>query len=80
MQLSARPDVDLNTYYVLALTKEPSILVIDPRVGFSTSKLYAAVDLAAPGADWVQSRNGERIFVTMPSVNQVAVVDAKLSG
>jgi YVTN family beta-propeller protein len=76
MQLSARPDVDLNTYYVLALTKEPSILVIDPRVGFSTSKLYAAVDLAAPGADWVQSRNGERIFVTMPSVNQVAAVDA----
>lgn len=75
MQLSARPEVDLNTYYVLALTKEPSILVIDPRVGFSSSKLYAAVDLPAPGADWVQTPNGERIFVTMPGVNQVAAVD-----
>ena len=76
MQLSARPEVDLNTYYVLALTTEPSILVVDPRVGFSTSKLYAVIDLAAPGADWVQSRNGDRVFVSMPSVNQIAAIDA----
>ena len=76
MRISARPDVDLNTYYVLALTQEPSILVIDPRVGFSTSKLYAMIDLAAPGEDWVISRNNERLFVSMPSVNKVAALDA----
>lgn len=76
MQFSARPEVDLNTYYVLALTTEPSILIIDPRVGFSTSKLYAVIDLAAPGQDWVQSRNGDRLFVTMPAVNQVAAIDS----
>ncbi len=76
MNLSARPEVDLNTYYLLALTEEPSILIIDPRVGFSSSKLYAIIDLPAPGADWVQSRNGDRIFVSMPSINKVAVIDA----
>jgi YVTN family beta-propeller protein len=76
MRLSARPEVDLNTYYVLALTQEPSVLIIDPRVGFSSSKLYAVIDLAAPGADWVQTRSGDRIFITMPAVNQVAAIDA----
>jgi YVTN family beta-propeller protein len=75
MQLSARPEVDLNTYFVLALTREPAILVIDPRVGFSTSKLYAMVDLAAPGMDWALSGNNERLFVSMPAVHQVAVID-----
>lgn len=76
MQMSARPEVDLNTYYLLALTKEPAIMIIDPRVGFSSSKLYAMIDLAAPGADWVQARSGDRIFVSMPSVNQVAAIDS----
>ncbi len=76
MRLSARPEVDLNTYYVLALTREPNVLIIDPRVGFSSSKLYAVIDLAAPGADWVQTRSGDRVFITMPAVNQVAAIDA----
>lgn len=76
MRISARPDVDLNTYYILALTQEPGILVIDPRVGFSTSKLYALIDLQAPGEDWVLTRNNERLFVTMPSIDKVAVLDA----
>jgi YVTN family beta-propeller protein len=76
MQLSARPEVDLNTYYLLALTEEPSILIIDPRVGFGSSKLYAIIDVPAPGADWVQSRSGDRIYVSMPSINKVAVIDS----
>ena len=75
MQLSARPEVDLNTYYVLVLTQEPSVLVVDPRIGFGSSKLYTAVDLAAPGQDWVLSHNNDRLFISMPSLNQVAVVD-----
>jgi DNA-binding beta-propeller fold protein YncE len=76
MQLSARPEVDLNTYYVLALTREPSVMVIDPRVGFSTSKLYTIIDLPAPGADWVQARNGSRVFISMPGTGQVGALDA----
>jgi len=76
MQLSGRPEVDLNTYYVLSLTTEPAILVIDPRIGFSSSKLYAVIDLAAPGADWAQSGNRERVFVSLPSTNQIAAIDS----
>jgi DNA-binding beta-propeller fold protein YncE len=75
MQMSARPEVDLNTYYVLALTQEPGIQVIDPRIGFGSSKLYTYVDLAAPGSDWVLTPSGDRVFVSMPSANRVAAVD-----
>jgi len=75
MQFAARPEVDLNTYYVLALTKEASILVIDPRVGFSSSRLYAAVVLPAPGEDWALTGDRDHLFVSMPSINRVAVVD-----
>jgi DNA-binding beta-propeller fold protein YncE len=75
MQMAARPEVDLNTYYVLALTQEPGIQIIDPRVGFGSSKLYAYVDLAAPGSDWVLTPSGDRLFVSMPSINRVAAID-----
>ncbi len=75
MQMSARPEVDLNTYYVLALTQEPGIQIIDPRVGFGSSKLYAQVELAAPGSDWVLTPSGDRLFVSMPSIDRIAVVD-----
>jgi DNA-binding beta-propeller fold protein YncE len=75
MQMAARPEVDLNTYYILALTQEPGIQVIDPRIGFGNSKLYTYVDLAGPGSDWVLTPSGDRLFVSMPSANRVAAVD-----
>jgi YVTN family beta-propeller protein len=73
--LRSRPEIDLNTYYVLALNREPNISVIDPLLGFGTSKLLALIPLKSPGEDWVLTRDGKRLFVSMPLVNQVAVVD-----
>jgi len=73
--LAARPEIDLNSYYILALNKEPAITVIDPLIGFGTSKLLALVLLNNPGEDWVLNRAGNRLFVTIPLSNQVAVVD-----
>jgi YVTN family beta-propeller protein len=72
---TARPDVDLNSYYILALNREASISVIDPIVSFGSSKLFALVTLNNPGEDWMLSRDGRKLFVTMPMSNQVAVVD-----
>src|SRR6185503_17936353 len=40
-----------------------------------TTKLLTLVFLNNPGEDWVQSKDGKRIYVTMPASNQVAVVD-----
>jgi len=73
--LRSRPDVDLNTYYVLALNDEANISVIDPLLGFGTSKLLTLVMLKSPGEDWAQKSREEKLFVSMPLVNQVAAVD-----
>jgi YVTN family beta-propeller protein len=73
--LGEQPLVDLSRYYLLALNDEPSISVLDPIQGFSTSKLLTLVHLVAPGEDWALSRDGARLFVSMPSVDQVAVID-----
>jgi YVTN family beta-propeller protein len=73
--VSARPEVDLNSYFILALNDEPSITVIDPLISFGRSKLLAAVPLKSPGEDWVLSADGKRVFVSMPLADQVAVVD-----
>ncbi len=73
--LSDRPDIDLNSYFILALNQEPNISVIDPLSGFGTTKLYTLVALASPGEDWVLSGDKKRLYVSMPQAGQVAVVD-----
>ena len=70
-----RPTVDLNSYFILALNNEPNISVIDPLTGFGGSKLYTLIALRSPGADWIMSADKRRLYVSMPEVNQVAVVD-----
>jgi YVTN family beta-propeller protein len=75
--LRERPDVDLNSYYILALNKSADISVIDPLLGFGGSKLLALVMLKSPGEDWVLSGDREKLFVTMPLINQVAVVNTR---
>ena len=74
-QLTQRPDIDLNSFVVLALNEEANISVIDPLLGFGTTKLRTLVFLKSPGEDWVMSADRRRLYVSMPLVNQVAVVD-----
>jgi YVTN family beta-propeller protein len=72
----SRPELDLNTYYVLALNEDATISVVDPLFGYGNSKLLTMVFLKSPGEDWVLSADGERLFVSMPGSGSVAVVDA----
>ena len=75
--MRARPDVDLNSYYILALNKSPDISVIDPLLGFGGSKLLTLVMMKSPGEDWVLTKDREKLFVTLPLINQVAVIDTR---
>lgn len=75
--MRARPDVDLNSYYILALNKSPDISVIDPLLGFGGSKLLTLVMMKSPGEDWVLTKDRQKLFVTLPLVNQVAVIDTR---
>ena len=72
---SNRADIDLNTYFVLALNNEPNISVIDPLSGFGNSKLYTLIPLSSPGEDWLLSGDRKRLYVSMPLANQVAVIE-----
>lgn len=73
--LAARPSVDFNSYYVLALNDDASISVVDPRFGFGGSQLLATVQLEGRGEDWALTRDGATLFVSVPSSGKVAVVD-----
>ena len=73
--LASRPEIDLNTYYILALNEDSNISVIDPLMGYGSSKLLTMVMLKSPGGDWALAGDKKHLFVTMPKSNQVAVVD-----
>jgi len=73
--LRSRPDVDLNAFHLLALNQEPNISVIDPLLGFGGSKLLTLIMLKSPGEDWELTGDRLKLFVSMPQINQVAVVD-----
>lgn len=75
--LLARPTLDLNNYYVLALNQDATVSVIDPRYGYGGSRLLALVGLKSPGEDWALTPDNKRLFVSMPDSNQVAIVDSK---
>lgn len=71
-----RPMLDLNGYYLLLLNQDPSITVIDPVVSMAgKTSTYGIVMLKRPPMDWAKSADSKRIFVSMPLVGQVAVVD-----
>ncbi|HWM91604.1 MAG TPA: cytochrome D1 [Thermoanaerobaculia bacterium] len=73
--LLSRPELDLNTYYVLALNDDASISVVDPLFGYGNSKLLAMVFLKSPGEDWALTPDGARLFVSMPGSDRIAVVE-----
>jgi YVTN family beta-propeller protein len=70
-----RASIDLNTYFLLVLNREPNISVIDPLSGFGGTKLYTLVDLVSPGEDWALSSDKNRLYVSMPQSGQVAAID-----
>jgi len=77
--VGVRPMIDLNSHYLLVMNRDASISVIDPAVGISgITNLFAQVVLDRPAADWVKTRDQQRLFVTMPLAGKVALVDTEL--
>jgi DNA-binding beta-propeller fold protein YncE len=70
-----RPVVDLNSYYVVALNGDATITVVDPLFGFGGTKLLGMLELESTGFDWALVANDDRLLVTMPKSNRVAVID-----
>ncbi len=73
--LRTRPTTDLNSFFVLAMNKQSDISVINPLIGFGSSKLLAMIFMKSPGEDWALSSNSKTLLVTTPASNQVVVID-----
>jgi DNA-binding beta-propeller fold protein YncE len=71
----AQPVDDLNGHYLLALARSPQVVVLDPVKGFGRTKLYTTVLLPGVGADWASTADDRWIFITVPEVGKVAVVN-----
>ena len=72
----ARPQLDLNSYYILALNQDATVSVIDPHFSYGGSKLFAMVSLKSPAEDWALTPGSKTLFISMPASNQVAVVNS----
>ncbi|HYI12300.1 MAG TPA: hypothetical protein VEK57_24820 [Thermoanaerobaculia bacterium] len=70
-----RPTLNLNSYYVVALNGDATLTVVDPLFGFGGTKLLGMVELESTGFDWTLVSNDDRLLVTMPAANRIAVVD-----
>lgn len=74
--LGIRPMIDLNSYYLVVLNADPTIAVIDPIIGVrGITKLLTQVILPGRGEDWARSADEKKVFVAMPGLGSVAVVD-----
>jgi len=68
-------DLDLNSFYVLALNSDATISVVDPLFGFGNTKLLALIPLPANGYDWALTQDQAKLFVSIPEKKQIAVID-----
>jgi YVTN family beta-propeller protein len=73
--LSARPDIDLNSYLLLTLNHDKTISVINPQIKFTRTQLESLITLPGTGADWALSKGNELLFVTMPAESAIAVIN-----
>ncbi|WP_392887309.1 cytochrome D1 domain-containing protein [Pseudomonas migulae] len=76
--IGARPLLDLNSYFLLVMNRDASVSVVDPSVsvGGITSTL-ARIDIKQPPMDWVTPKDNKRVFVSMPTAGEVAVIDSE---
>ena len=73
--LSARPDIDLNSYLLLTINHDNTISIINPQTAFSITKLESLIVLPGAGADWALSKTNEFLYVTLPEQSAVAVIN-----
>lgn len=74
--LNARPMVDLNSYFILGMNKDNTISVIDPMVDVAgMTNLFAVILLQGTPQDWALTDDHLSLFVTLPELSKVAIVD-----
>jgi YVTN family beta-propeller protein len=70
-----RAQLDLNSFYVVALNNDATITVVDPLFGYGGTRLLAMPELKSAGYDWSLTPDQSKLFISMPASGQVAVID-----
>jgi YVTN family beta-propeller protein len=81
--LSARADIDLNSYLMVTLNHDNTVTFINPQISFNITKLESIVMLPGTGADWTLSKDKDFLYVTLPGQSAVAIINTitrKLEG
>lgn len=74
--LDTRPLIDLNSYFVLGMNQDTTVSVIDPLVDVGgMTNLFALILLQGSGEDWAMGGDPVQLFITMPDLGKVAVVN-----
>lgn len=74
--IDRRPLIDLNSYFILALNRDNTISVLDPMIDVAgMTNLYSVILLQGDPGDWAMDGEGSQLFVTLPSLDKLAVID-----
>lgn len=74
-QLTSRADADLNGYLLVTLNHDDTVSFLNPQVSWRGSRLEGIVQLPGAGLDWALSADGSGLYVTLPDLGKVAVID-----
>jgi YVTN family beta-propeller protein len=74
-----QPLIDMNSYFILVMNEDATISVVDPSVLIAGvgDMFFPQIILPRPGADWVQTADQNRIFVTMPRAGTLGVIETE---
>jgi YVTN family beta-propeller protein len=73
--LSVRADLDLNSYVLATLNHDNTITFINPQISFNITKLENIIPLPGAGADWALSKSKDYLYLTLPELSSVAVIN-----
>ncbi|MCF7700783.1 hypothetical protein [Loktanella sp. M215] len=73
--VTAKADVDLNSYKLLMLNADRAVSVVNPHVDFTITNMEKVIPLPAAPFDWRMSGDGSTVFVTLPTLDLAVAID-----
>ncbi|RDV38742.1 YncE family protein [Bradymonadaceae bacterium TMQ3] len=75
--LAERAEVDLNGLRVMLLNDDHTLSVVNPQIALKQTRLEALLRLPGEVADWVLHPDGRSLYLSIPELKQVLVVETQ---
>ncbi len=73
--VTAKADVDLNSYKLLMLNADRAVSVVNPHVDFTITNMERVIPLPGTPFDWRMSGDASTVFVTLPTLDLAVAID-----